>query len=144
MVLYTSTYFYNLHLFLWRLWEQKFVKPVLKKITSKFSSFIFADEAGSSKRKNKIVPTGAKEIEDPAFKKSKSTYSVAKDDNASSVYKSLFTSSDKAKSQTRAHWITYNPFYNWAEEVNLGFPIVNSLQLCIVKSTLWLCANEHR
>ncbi|XP_008472467.1 protein RTF2 homolog [Diaphorina citri] len=70
------------------------------------------DEAGSSKRKNKIVPTGAKEIEDPAFKKSKSTYSVAKDDNASSVYKSLFTSSDKAKSQTRAHWITYNPFYN--------------------------------
>lgn len=70
------------------------------------------DEAGSSKRRNTILPTGAKDIEDPAFKKAKSSYSVAKDQNASTVYKSLFTSSDQAKSQTRAHWITYNPFYN--------------------------------
>lgn len=71
-----------------------------------------SDESSSSKRKNTILPTGAKEIEDPAFKKAKSSYSVAKDGNASTVYKSLFTSSDKAKSQTRAHWVTYNPFYN--------------------------------
>ncbi|KAL1463261.1 hypothetical protein WDU94_015028 [Cyamophila willieti] len=69
--------------------------------------------SGSSKRKTaKILPSGSKEIEDPAFKKSKSSYSVAKDDNASKVYKSLFTSSDKAKTKTSAHWITYNPFYN--------------------------------
>ncbi|XP_054278265.1 replication termination factor 2 [Macrosteles quadrilineatus] len=51
-------------------------------------------------------------IEDPDFKKAKGSYSVAKDPNASDVYKSLFTSHQKAQSQTRAHWITYNPFYN--------------------------------
>uniref|UniRef100_A0A8D8X4F7 Replication termination factor 2 n=1 Tax=Cacopsylla melanoneura TaxID=428564 RepID=A0A8D8X4F7_9HEMI len=71
------------------------------------------EEAGSSKRKTaKILPSGSKEIEDPAFKKAKSSYSVANDGNASKVYKSLFTSSDKAKTKSSAHWITYNPFYN--------------------------------
>lgn len=70
------------------------------------------DENENLKRKNKILPAGSREIEDPAFKKAKSSYSVAKDTNASKVYKSLFTSSDKAKTQTRAHWVTYNPFYN--------------------------------
>ena len=40
------------------------------------------------------------------------SYSVAKDPKASSTYKSLFTSSEKAKDQQRAHWVTYNPFYN--------------------------------
>ena len=38
---------------------------------------------------------------------------VQKDPSASAVYKSLFTSSDKAKKQGSAHWVTYNPFYNW-------------------------------
>ncbi|KAK9500788.1 hypothetical protein O3M35_001984 [Rhynocoris fuscipes] len=46
------------------------------------------------------------------FKKTKGDYSVAKDPSASTVYKSLFTSSKEAKNQTKAHWITYNPFYN--------------------------------
>lgn len=46
------------------------------------------------------------------FKKTKSEYSVAKDPNASTVYKSLFTSSSRAQNQMKAHWITYNPFYN--------------------------------
>lgn len=50
--------------------------------------------------------------EDPAFKKSKGDYSVAKDPNASEVLKSLFTSHKSATDQTRAHWVTYNPFYN--------------------------------
>lgn len=52
------------------------------------------------------------EIEDPVFKKTKSSYSVAQDPKASEVYKSLFTSHHKATEQTKAHWITYNPFYN--------------------------------
>lgn len=51
-------------------------------------------------------------LEDPAFEKVKSNYSVAKDPAASEVYKSLFTTHEKAKKQTKAHWITYNPFYN--------------------------------
>ncbi|XP_014244116.1 protein RTF2 homolog [Cimex lectularius] len=48
----------------------------------------------------------------PDFKKTKGSYSVAQDPNASTVYKSLFTSSSAAKTQDKAHWITYNPFYN--------------------------------
>lgn len=50
--------------------------------------------------------------EDPAYKKSKDSYSVAKDPKATEVFKSLFTSHRSASEQTRAHWITYNPFYN--------------------------------
>lgn len=50
--------------------------------------------------------------DDPMFKKSKQDYSVAKDPSATAVYKSLFTSHDSEKDQKRAHWVTYNPFYN--------------------------------
>lgn len=46
------------------------------------------------------------------IKKMKADYSVAKDKNVSDVYKSLFTSHKSEKEQTRAHWVTYNPFYN--------------------------------
>lgn len=45
-------------------------------------------------------------------KKMKSNYSVAKDPQASDVYKSLFTTHKSEKEQNRAHWVTYNPFYN--------------------------------
>ncbi len=38
--------------------------------------------------------------------------SIQKDPKASSVYKSLFTTSDAGKKQQSAHWVTYNPFYN--------------------------------
>lgn len=54
--------------------------------------------------------TGA--LEDPEMKRLKTDYSVAKDPKASDVYKSLFTSHKSEKEQTRAHWVTYNPFYN--------------------------------
>lgn len=46
------------------------------------------------------------------IKKMKADYSVAKDKNVSDIYKSLFTSHKSEKEQTRAHWVTYNPFYN--------------------------------
>ena len=54
--------------------------------------------------------TGA--LEDPEMKRLKTDYSVAKDPKASDVYKSLFTTHKSEKEQTRAHWVTYNPFYN--------------------------------
>lgn len=50
--------------------------------------------------------------QDPAYKKAKEDYSVAQDPNASEVLKSLFTTHKTAAQQTRAHWVTYNPFYN--------------------------------
>lgn len=49
---------------------------------------------------------------DPAFNKVKDDYSIAKDPNASEVLKSIFTSHKSAAEQTKAHWVTYNPFYN--------------------------------
>ncbi|XP_022909914.2 replication termination factor 2 [Onthophagus taurus] len=49
---------------------------------------------------------------DTRVKKMKPDYSVAKDPNASDVYKSLFTSHKSEQEQNRAHWVTYNPFYN--------------------------------
>lgn len=52
------------------------------------------------------------EVYDPAYKKTKSSYSVAKDPSASGVYKSLFTTHENAKNHSKAHWITCNPFYN--------------------------------
>lgn len=52
------------------------------------------------------------EAEDPAYRKAKESYSVAKDPKASEVFKSIFTSHKSAVDQDRAHWITYNPFYN--------------------------------
>lgn len=76
-----------------------------KKEDKKEQSISGTSKAGSSGGK-KSGP------EDPAFKKSKGDYSVAKDPNASEVLKSLFTSHKSAADQTRAHWVTYNPFYN--------------------------------
>jgi len=44
-----------------------------------------------------------------ASKKSKS--SIQSDPTTSDVYKSLFNTCDKAKNQTKAHWVTFNPQY---------------------------------
>lgn len=71
--------------------------------------------SGTSKTQKTIKRTAAKEaLMDPAMKKLKDTsdYSVAKDPKATDVYKSLFTSHESAHQQDRAHWVTYNPFYN--------------------------------
>ena len=38
--------------------------------------------------------------------------SIQQDPKASSVFKSLFTTCDKAKNQPKGHWVTYNPQYN--------------------------------
>lgn len=48
---------------------------------------------------------------DPEIKKLKEGSST-KDGNKSEIYKSLFTSHTTAQTQDRAHWVTYNPFYN--------------------------------
>ncbi|XP_060062487.1 replication termination factor 2-like [Ylistrum balloti] len=45
-------------------------------------------------------------------KKTKTGGSVQDNPNASKVYKSLFTTSDLAKNQQSAHWVTFNPQYN--------------------------------
>ncbi|XP_034177254.2 replication termination factor 2 [Osmia lignaria lignaria] len=67
------------------------------------------------KKDDKVAATKVNnrcEAEDPAYKKVKDNYSVAKDPKASEVFKSIFTTHKSAAEQDRAHWITYNPFYN--------------------------------
>ncbi|XP_058059549.1 replication termination factor 2 [Anopheles bellator] len=71
-----------------------------------------SSKPNGSKVLNKRALISDKIGEDPVFKKSKDDYSVAKDPKASAVYKSLFTSHESEKDQQRAHWVTYNPFYN--------------------------------
>lgn len=65
---------------------------------------------GHPSRKAATDPLGPKDSKIPKILNG--SYSVAKDPNASATYKSLFTSSEKAKDQQKAHWVTYNPFYN--------------------------------
>lgn len=52
------------------------------------------------------------ELEDPEIKKLKTDFSVSKDPKATEVFKSIFTSHKSEQEQDRAHWVTYNPFYN--------------------------------
>lgn len=74
------------------------------------------DVGGTSKftKLTKILKRNGQneKLQDPAFKKSKDSYSVADDPTSTEVYKSLFTTHKDEQEQTRAHWITYNPFYN--------------------------------
>uniref|UniRef100_A0A1A9WZX0 Replication termination factor 2 n=1 Tax=Glossina brevipalpis TaxID=37001 RepID=A0A1A9WZX0_9MUSC len=61
---------------------------------------------------SKRLGSNSHALEDPELKRLKTEYSVAKDPKATDVYKSLFTTHSSAKDQERAHWVTYNPFYN--------------------------------
>lgn len=51
---------------------------------------------------------------DPEMKKLRedASISVSKDPKKSEIYKSLFTTHHTHHEQDRAHWVTYNPFYN--------------------------------
>lgn len=62
--------------------------------------------------KSAIGRSKIKRPEDPAYKKTKQDYHVSDDPKSTEVYKSLFTSHKTAAEQERAHWVTYNPFYN--------------------------------
>lgn len=72
-----------------------------------------AGPSGSKILSKSTKRVGAKEaLLDPALKKLKDGSEVQNDPKATAVYKSLFTSHESAQQQDRAHWVTYNPFYN--------------------------------
>lgn len=62
----------------------------------------------SAEKTTDLAPKRRLETTETSNKKNKS---IQDDPNASEVFKSLFTSSSKAKNQTKAHWVTYNPQY---------------------------------
>lgn len=75
-----------------------------------------ADIDSDKKRKKiqiigNVIATG-KVTKEEEVAKMKPEYSIAKDGKATDVYKSLFTTHKSEKEQNRAHWVTYNPFYN--------------------------------
>lgn len=86
------------------------INPTIPVIGAAASSSSSTSKQSSAKTLKRSGNDG--KFEDPAFKKSKDSYSVAEDPRATAVYKSLFTTHQSEKDQTRAHWVTYNPFYN--------------------------------
>lgn len=68
---------------------------------------IFKPSITAAKREIDLGPLSS----DPNAKKVKKDYSVANDEKATEVYKSLFTSHESEQTQQRAHWITFNPHY---------------------------------
>lgn len=70
-----------------------------------------ACSAASLSKIGNVISAG-KVTKPEEVRKMTSEYSIAQDNKATDVYKSLFTSHKSEKEQNRAHWITYNPFYN--------------------------------
>ncbi|XP_064604459.1 replication termination factor 2-like [Liolophura sinensis] len=68
-------------------------------------------KSSSSQSAKSKLSNGLSEKLKPARSKPEEKTSIQKDSKTSSVYKSLFTSSDVAKSKPTAHWVTYNPCY---------------------------------
>ncbi|XP_055376596.1 replication termination factor 2 [Condylostylus longicornis] len=87
--------------------SEEYSEKTSKPSTSVLDSNKLSKKIETQKRNGELLDKMA----DPEMKKLK-TESVAKDPKASEVYKSLFTSHRSEKQQDRAHWVTYNPFYN--------------------------------
>lgn len=82
--------------------------PSTSKILSK-ASFVAKSTTNASQKRQIITDLIGS---DPNSKKSKKDYSIATDEKATEVYKSIFTSHESEQTQQRGHWVTYNPFYN--------------------------------
>lgn len=85
-------------------------KPLVK--SNEKTAISVSMSISSSVKRPGAVNVQTNQKDEVRIKKAKSDYSVAKDPAASDVYKSLFTTHKSEKEQNRAHWVTYNPFYN--------------------------------
>lgn len=104
------------------------IKPSEPIVSNKIIKTEFIKEEKSNAKLARQLATSTKQLQqkaakryaageamlDPEMKKLKDSgsCSVASDPKATDVYKSIFTSHKSAKEQDRAHWVTYNPFYN--------------------------------
>lgn len=92
--------------------------PSEVEVTTVKGSTMEARSSGSKSNGDRSIPTKKSKLSTEAStSKQKGNskikdYSVAKDPKASEAYKSLFTSHKTAQTQEKAHWVTYNPFYN--------------------------------
>ncbi|XP_046372462.1 replication termination factor 2-like [Haliotis rufescens] len=68
-------------------------------------------ESGSSKLTNGLKNPRTKVTNGKVEEKAAKAKSIQEDPTASKAFKSLFTSSDRARNQPKAHWVTFNPMY---------------------------------
>jgi len=87
------------------------VKTSGKRSIDSISKSTQASTSGSISKINNGQAAAAACATTLALNGAKKSKSVQDDPNASNVYKSLFTSCDKAKNQQKAHWVTFNPQY---------------------------------
>lgn len=87
------------------------VKTSGKRSIDSISKSTLASTSGSMSKINNGQAAAAACATSSAMNCAKKSKSVQNDPNASNVYKSLFTSCDKAKNQQKAHWVTFNPQY---------------------------------
>lgn len=62
-------------------------------------------------KREKKADNAVKSNGDRAAVKRKAVNSIQDDPNVSKAVKSMFTTSEAAKNQPRAHWVTHNPLY---------------------------------
>lgn len=90
--------------------EESRCKPKNEKKKRKLNE---EDKASSSDSKSKslkrsVIKTSATLL---LPERAKDNYSIANDANASETFKSLFTTHETAKNQTKNNWTTFNPMY---------------------------------
>ncbi|CAL1537574.1 unnamed protein product [Lymnaea stagnalis] len=87
----------------------------LDKSTTKIPMASGSQETSSSKSGiGRLIPQGKFSVDKTSKLKKTSTNtgsSIQKDPKTSQTFKSLFTTSEQAKNQKHAHWVTYNPLY---------------------------------
>ncbi|XP_015791440.1 protein RTF2 homolog [Tetranychus urticae] len=69
--------------------------------------------AGTTSIKSKGESSKVTKSSTMLSEKAKEDYSISKDETASEAYKSLFTTHPSAKNRVKAHWVTFNPLYNY-------------------------------
>ena len=69
------------------------------------------DDRSAKQTNGKTEDRSAKQTNGKTEDKLSKLKGIQDDPTTSKVYKSLFTSSDKAKNQQKPHWVTFNPMY---------------------------------
>jgi hypothetical protein len=87
--------------------ESKMASDALKKK----SKAVSVEEETRSSTKTAQKRAHVSDVAKTSSAEAKKVKSIQNDPNATDVFKSLFNTCDKAKNQTKAHWVTFNPQY---------------------------------
>uniref|UniRef100_A0A7E4VQH7 Replication termination factor 2 n=1 Tax=Panagrellus redivivus TaxID=6233 RepID=A0A7E4VQH7_PANRE len=82
-----------------------------KKAAAKAENGETSTSSASTSKPSTSSKTSEKKKKTEKAPKRKAEYSIQDDPNVSKAVKSMFTSSEEAKNQPKAHWVTHNPLY---------------------------------